>query len=573
MSPHSSGTRRTHRHDAAADQTTTTAATSSSTVEPFPPVTESQRSRIEQTLAQLPDGARTWADLTSAQQRLERGGPGRDDHDENEEDDNDGLYELWLKLVWQDGITWRDKWDNVKRQVDLPYAPRRGARDEERQQRTHRRRPSDNLDLLREKLDRISIGLAHGQPDQQARQPVPPSMQPRRPHSTPPRPLLVPPPPPEQTATRLGYGTDEHAHGYLSSDDQFAGVPTPRQRRLARLALPPRAERGPFTTTTTDEDDSSKPPAAHQPSRSRQATHVEAGGESTPEVTMPPPVMSTPVRPSAAHGSLDADPKPEPDPTPLLSARLSTLQSQPPAEVVPPRPPLSPAPSSSLLIGATFSQPEAVSRALQFSRLRLLLPLFTHWSNKTRVILAREAELELRRGDWLKRCAVESWRIRLGRIGEQDAAAREFARKRVRRLVVAAWRERVREREKRKRVADLTSARDTVIQRRDTRLVHAAYDKWRFRAADRVVSRRRANNLARAALLTWRRRLRARASRTRALEEVAEERWDRWELGRAKTSWTWWIRRTALRVKEDAIRNEKDEQVKATVLSRWHHRA
>ncbi|GJN90524.1 hypothetical protein Rhopal_003535-T1 [Rhodotorula paludigena] len=137
-------------------------STASST---FPPLSLAQRTRVQQTLALLPPDARTWADLTRAQSQLgatRRQGQGEDGDDS----DDDELYEVWLKLVWQDGATWHDKWDSVLRAWDTPAdapAPAEAAR------RNHRRRPSDNLDLLRRKLDRVALS------DDAAAASIPPS--------------------------------------------------------------------------------------------------------------------------------------------------------------------------------------------------------------------------------------------------------------------------------------------------------------------------------------------------------------------------------------------------------------
>lgn len=574
MAPRSGGQRPNDQPGLATSTATATSSTSS--LDPFPPLSASQRSRIEHTLNRLPQGARTWADLTRAQAAAEGSGPDKPDVEDN---DDEGMYEVWLRLVWQDGVTWRDKWDNAKRQLDQgpgAAAPRRN----------HRRRPSDNLDLLRAKLDRVALEnqTARGARGAQApaagrgQESAPaPSRPPQRPHSTPPRPLLV----------RPSHDSSVHPDAFNhprkaddsspSDDDDFVGVPTPRRRR--RSTLPPRAE-GRRRAVTTDEE-------GHTP-RAHVVRPRERRAPPRPAMT------STPVRGGTAVAAAD--------PTPLLSARLSALpvphdsdhlyhshrlhehyhenfQSglEPDSDVRHDpnhRPPASPTlSSSSMLISSALSQPEALSRAIQFSRLRLLLPLFSHWSARTAAIRAREEDLVAKRGDWLRRCALEQWHGRRARIWEKKEEATRWCAGKTQRRAIAAWRDKVAERARRHRVDGLTGARDRVVARRNARILETAVRAWRLAAAERVVQRRRAGRIALGALTAWAERSRSRAERERSLEQLAEERFDRSELRRAKIAWKWWISRTALRVKEDAIRTEKNRQVVEGAWEAWRNKA
>ncbi|BGP55536.1 hypothetical protein JCM8202v2_003141 [Rhodotorula sphaerocarpa] len=305
-------------------------------------------------------------------------------------------------------------------------------------------------------------------------------------------------------------------------------------------------------------------------------------------------MTSTPVRGETAVAA--------PDPTPLLSARLSALpvphdsdhlyhshrlhehyhdhlQSgfEPDSEVqhdVNHRPPASPTlSSSSMLISSALSQPEALSRAIHFSRLRLLLPLFSHWSARTAAIRAREEDLVAKRGDWLRRCALEQWHGRRARIWEKEEEATRWCAGKTQRRAIATWRDKVAERARRHRVDGLTGARDRVVARRNARILETAVRAWRLAAAERVVQRRRAGRIALGALTAWAERSRSRAERERSLEQLAEERFDRSELRRAKIAWKWWISRTALRVKEDAIRTEKNRQVVEGAWEAWRNKA
>ncbi|GAA5983562.1 hypothetical protein JCM10908_000336 [Rhodotorula pacifica] len=568
--------------------TTLSSSTTSTSLEPFPLLTSKQHRRIEATLAHLPQGARTWADLTLAQeqlassQRRRRGGGGGTDEDDDQDDDD--MYEIWLKLVWQDGVTWKDKWDNVKRQLDQA-ALGAGAGNElhagASSRHHHRRRLSDNLDLLRQKLDRVTLATTtRGGGTTTGSAPGPPTAaaaQPRRPHSTPPRPLLVQPPPPLLPSGPSSSYPDllvsaEHYQHHSSSDEQFVSVPTTRPNkkgdgRGGRLALPPRAERRAFVATTTDDDGDrvSGDEGLSYGRKTAATSRRKRTSRSGPLPETPTVAMSTPARPSHHHGATLAPPvAPEPDPTPLLSARLSTL---------PRRPSLSSTSSASMLISSSLSAPEALSRAIQFSRLRLLLPLFSHWQYRTRFLLDRETDLDRKRGGWLARCAIEQWRVAVRTLRERDEErikeARRFEGEKVRSEVLRRWRNAVKDRERRKKIEGLTQARDQLLSRVDRRLITQSLSHWRHQTASRLVSRQRRTNLARAALYTWQRRLRSLREREDALSGLAQGQRDRWEFGRAKERWRWWIRRTAIRVKEAEYRAERDEQGRNEVWETW----
>ncbi|KAG0660533.1 hypothetical protein C6P46_004558 [Rhodotorula mucilaginosa] len=539
----------------------------------FPPLTDKQRLQIEQTLARLPANASTWADLTRAQQRDPR------------QDDEDDLYEVWLKLVWQDGVTWHDKWNSVKRQLTdpLPVPPHR-----------HRRRPSDNLDVLREKLDRVTTlarGTAAAATDHEApaapRQQQPP---PRRPHSTPPsRPLLVRP-----TRRRSPTSAAALEAGHSSSDEQFVGVPKPSSTTTMttgggshRLVLPPGASRraflddddnydrhppAPTTTTTTTR----RPPAttarrrrsSHPAAESRPAAAVRGG--LSPGERPPPVMMSTPARPTI-------DRLTEPDPTPLLSARLSSLHLAPPAPLADDgrrrrrsSSESSSSSSGSLLIASAFSPPEAVSRADQFSRLRILLPSFSHWRVRTTAIRQRELDLEDKRRVWLLRCAIEQWRrVRLEAIRAAYRVAERFDQRRLVRWVRGESRRALGARERQRKINGLTRARDRLVARVDHRALHHSLDRWRLRTAARVVVRKRASHLARAALYAWQRRRRAVRAREEELKRRAEWQADRWELGRAERAWKGWRRLTALRGGERSVREGQERRLRGDAWEIW----
>lgn len=279
-------------------------------------------------------------------------------------------------------------------------------------------------------------------------------------------------------------------------------------------------------------------------------------------------MMSTPAR--STIGRLT-----EPDPTPLLSARLSSLSLAPPAPLADDgrrhrRRSSSGSSSGSLLIASAFSPPEAVSRADQFSRLRILLPSFSHWRVRTATIRQRELDLEEKRRVWLLRCAIEQWRrVRLEAIRAAYQVAERFDERRLVGWVLDESRRALGARERQKKINGLTRARDRLVARVDHRTLSHSLDRWRLRTAARVVARKRASHLARAALYAWQRRRRAVRAREDELKRRAERQADRWELGRAERAWKGWMRLTALRVRERSVREGKERRVMGDAWQVW----
>ncbi|GAA5945823.1 hypothetical protein JCM3775_006793 [Rhodotorula graminis] len=541
-------------------------SSSSSSLSTFPRLTAAQRRRIEDTLAHLEPHATTWADLTRAQHRLAQQDPNRRGGDD---DDDDGLYELWLKLVWQQGVTWHDKWAAAQHPHASP-SPAAPAT------RNHRRRPSDNLDLLRRKLDRVSLD------------PPEPRRPPDRAQSTPPRPLLV-----HRTAPAP-------PGGYSSSDDQYAGVPARRPRRTSLLdarLLEARTQRHPpprgdlATTDDADEAQRARPALRTRSSFVRPRPPPVDDGDDALLGASPVhgPLHSTPAprrrsytsTPRAAAPSVLPTSPPPPAPLspsrhPLLHARLSAL-SHPRDAVDAPPPPPAPAPSS----------PDLGALALSFSRLRLLLPTFAHWSALAAFHASRTATLAERRAAWLARCALRTWRARvertreLERRGEAVARVRERTRdERVRRAALEAWRarraERELERDDERRRAErdereraLRRARDGAARVVERGRASRALAVWQGRAREARAERFRVGALGRAAVRVWVDAAERRRARNGALGEVASEQWAASEARRARGAWAGWLRKTAFRVREHELVRRREGDLKRDVWDTW----
>ncbi|GAA5856973.1 hypothetical protein JCM9279_000518 [Rhodotorula babjevae] len=551
---------------------TAAASSSSSSLSTFPPLTPQQRRRIEDTLANLEPDATTWADLTRAQHRLAQlGHPTSSplaDHDDDPDDDS--LYELWLKLVWQHGVTWHDKWAAAQQPapVQTTTAPTT---------RNHRRRPSDNLDLLRRKLDRVSL-----------EPPASPRRPPDRPQSTPPRPLLVHRPAPG---------------GYSSSDDQYAGVPTPRARRTSLLdarLLEARRQREPRRglATTDDDGDVAQRAALAPPLRSRSSfgrprpgpvdgtddalfdnspaaygpMHSTPAPRRRPSTSTPRAAVAPPVLPSSPPPPAPLSPSRHP----LLHARLSALSHPRDAPDPLPPPPARAPPARNL---------DAL--ALSFSRLRLLLPTFAHWSALATFHTSRSATLAERRAAWLARCALRTWRARVERVRELEArgegVAHEWDRARdekTQRGALALWRTRRLEREQARdeqrraverdeRERALRRARDDASHIVERGRASRALEAWRGRAREARAERFRMAALGRAAVRVWASAAEREKARDAALAEVAREQWGAWEGARARGAWGEWLRRTACRVRERELVRRRQGDVKRDVWDTW----
>ncbi|GAA6014925.1 hypothetical protein JCM11491_002358, partial [Sporobolomyces phaffii] len=91
----------------------------SSSIEPFPALTDRQHARLDRIISALDDDATTWAEFKRQKDLL--------DSDSDDDDDED-IFGLSLKLVFEDGVTWKDKWHHVNRRRRRPSSsssPRR----------------------------------------------------------------------------------------------------------------------------------------------------------------------------------------------------------------------------------------------------------------------------------------------------------------------------------------------------------------------------------------------------------------------------------------------------------------
>uniref|UniRef100_A0A0K3CN92 BY PROTMAP: gi/342321175/gb/EGU13110.1/ CMGC/GSK protein kinase [Rhodotorula glutinis ATCC 204091] n=1 Tax=Rhodotorula toruloides TaxID=5286 RepID=A0A0K3CN92_RHOTO len=400
--------------------------TQSSTLEPFPPLSSSQRNLINHTLALLAHDAHTWADLTHAQGVLQRDGHASADEIAR-------LYEVWLRMVWVEGTTWHDKWDAVQRQwAEAEGVNGTNAATPVANRRNHRRRPSDNLDLLRRKLDAVELDTP--QQPSSAPRPLPPRT---RPKSTPPRQLLVRP--------------AQQAGGYSSSDDQFVG-------------------------------------------------------------------------------------------NEYLFLRQTTMH---PAK-----------------------QPAAVASPPQ--RLtKLLMPLFAHWSARVRFWVGRFKRI--REG----REKAEEWRNerderRLSKAGRRRALGGAFAMWREKWITRVETRQAAeREEARREKEAALREARDAVLSLRYRGLAVRSLREWRIRCATKRVEKVVGAGLARRAVEKWVRRVGEVKHRAEVMEEIADEKWAESEEGRKREKWGWWVRRTALRVKEAELVGAKEDALRREGWEWW----
>lgn len=198
----------------------------SSLSEPFPLISAQQYASLECVVNSLPPGASSWAAFEDVFDSLNV--------------DQDELYPLCLKLTFERGLDWKDKWNNAKASLQ-----ERGARFDQVEgpaeghagSRHARRRSVGGLDVLKARLDQVTeIGI----PIRQASPPLnrtPRVHRPERPRSTPPGSLAHGRARPAASAQPRREFLVSGGQGYSSSDD-YVGVPSRRHSRVPASDYP-----------------------------------------------------------------------------------------------------------------------------------------------------------------------------------------------------------------------------------------------------------------------------------------------------------------------------------------------
>lgn len=346
--------------------------TTSSLSEPFPALSLSQYATLERVVAALPLGARNWADFEDTYKQLGV--------------DEDEYYPLCLKLTFERGSDWREKWETAKASLE-----ERGTAGDSREVRGTARpnnssRSAGGFDVLKARVDQIT-SASPGRPPSAA--PAAPTTTPRSTYTS--RTRMTPAANPSPRASRPSRPfLVETANGHSSSDD-YVGVPSPapritkfRDERTAPILPTPRPDDSPLLSTTGGarrEKHSSLPPL---PSSSSPILHS----------SRPLPTLN---RTPTAH--------------PFLASRIHSTSSPKPAS-----PSFAPPPTPH-----SVSLPSALElRADSFRRLSLLSLSWYTWRTRLSYLQTRQDNLDAARRVVLSRWAINRWREKLTRVKELE---------------------------------------------------------------------------------------------------------------------------------------------------------
>lgn len=384
----------------------------SSSIEPFPTLTDSQHKRLDRIINALDRDATSWAEFKQKKEELEGG-----IHSEEDEDEND-IFPISLKLVFQQGVTWKDKWKGVQQNQDQTERRNNETTVGLSHSRKKSGRESDGLDVLRARMDRVKLYdsdvTPKGTPSSptQHRDSMPPAPRPRSTpaalHSQPSTSSRRPPATMNSTRSFLVRKTEP---GYSSSDD-YAGVPS-----LQDLALARRRRR-------ESEAAESAPPLHSTPARPvREVSSIQA--EQIPISA----VFRDPLPPS--HPPAHSTPPPK-SKHPLLEKRLAELGLGTPSPTAPPTQTPTPisfeAPRQSypsrLRPSDTPTTPHLThldissldAEADRFRRLHLISSHFDAWRTLTSFQLSRTQAVDHARDTWVARCAVQDWAGKTAKI-------------------------------------------------------------------------------------------------------------------------------------------------------------
>lgn len=401
-----------HRGVTPLETSTTTSFTTSSLSDPFPLVSHEQYATLERVVAALPLGARNWADFEETYKLLGV--------------DEDEYYPLCLKLTFERGHDWREKWSTAKASLEergVTFAA--DVQGRQAVEPSSSRKSARGFDLLKAKVDQVTTTAPSSRRPLPAAAPAttPRAAYPSRTRSTPhndPTPRASRPTRPFLVET---------ANGNSSSDD-YVGVPssaprtTPRHRDEHTAPILPQApaQRSPLLSTTATarrEKHSSLPPLPSDSS----------------------PRLPTHTRTTSSH--------------PLLSQRINSVTP------VAPSAPFAPPPTPySVALPTPLEQ-----RAIAFRRVSLLSLSWYNWRQRLAFLRTRSENLDAARRVVLARWVVVWWREKLARVQQLESLVEKVVRERqgaVKRGAFAVWKGKVEERRRAEWEAGLRGAWEIV---------------------------------------------------------------------------------------------------------------
>ncbi|ORY89358.1 hypothetical protein BCR35DRAFT_350358 [Leucosporidium creatinivorum] len=495
--------------------------TTSSLSEPFPALSPSQYATLERVVAALPSGARNWADFEETYKQLGL--------------DEDEYYPLCLKLTFERGNDWREKWETAKASLE-----ERGITGDSRDERgtarptdSSKRRSGGGFDVLKARVDQVTSASPRRPPS--AASPAPPAVTPRSTYTSRPRTTPTTNPTPRTSRPTRPFLV-ETANGHSSSDD-YVGVPSlaariarPWDERTAPILPSPRAEDNLIYSATgaRREKHSSLPPLA---------------SSSSPIVHSSRP-LPTPARTPSAH--------------PFLASRMHSTSSPKPAS-----PSFAPPPTPH-----SISLPTALElRADSFRRLSLLSLSWYNWRTRLSFLQTRQDNLDAARTVVLSRWVINRWREKLARVKELNRRGEIVKIARRDALLKGAfqtWKSKVEDRRRQEWEAGLRGAWDLVRGRWKDKARRECFQHWRQMTLESKARRFRRETLLVTALSHWRRK----ATHLSDLNEDASALLAQNEHRAKALVFTIWRDKTALLGLERQIEMTKREK---TLRSCWDY--
>ncbi|KAK4054559.1 hypothetical protein OIV83_001053 [Microbotryomycetes sp. JL201] len=499
-----------------ADAASSIISSSASVTDAFPVLDARQFALLERVVQSLEPGASSWAAFEQAYERLGI--------------DEDEIYPLGLKLTFEKGLDWRDKWLAAKRSLtargfghDGPAEaqhldihasrPELPVAHDDKAQRT----PAKGFDLLKARVDQLTSSprIRRAQTDRQVLSDSAVSDPKRTPRT-------------RDTSREKSVSQDnlprrqflvETGHGYSSSDD-YVGVPhvnaALQQRRMSANLTPRNAY-------TSDEQG--------QAAVRRRHTH------------------STAVD-SPSH--------------PLLETRLAALKS-------------GLAPESPVTAKSANNEVSRIASALEqradsYRQFALLRYSWTNWLLKTKRMLEAYARADMVRDAVVTKQCFERWRRQLHQVKALEIVRKQFQRdskSRSKSRVFVRWKGKVERRRRTEWEVGLREAWDVVRFKCREKQKRRIFGDWWKRTLTRRADRFRKTVLLAKAFSGWQDKFSHLVQLHGAAEQVKFGK----DVSLAQVALQNWTRHTRLRVAESHWTGSKDALIKDRCFEFWLERA
>ncbi|KAM0791263.1 hypothetical protein ACM66B_005739 [Microbotryomycetes sp. NB124-2] len=494
-------------------------SSSTSVTEPFPSLDARQLELLDRVVNTLDPGASSWAAFEDAYERLQV--------------DEDEIYPLGLKLTFEKGLDWRDKWHTAKQSLAAREVVLKDSQAQDKTRRViggdqHVRRddraveaartPAKGFDLLKARVDQVTSSprRRRAQPERQVNSDSAVSDARRTPqsrHQAPSEGGATP-----SSAPRRQFLV-EHGQGYSSADD-YVGVPH---------VMPPSGDRrmsidvAPRNAYTSDEQGPVGPRHRRTPS-----TLID----------------------SARH--------------PLLEGRLAALKLG-----------SSPARSPSIDKVAEAEDPKQAQleqRADSYRQFCLLRSSCSKWLFKARRFHEALERADYARDAVLTKDCLDKWRQRLERVKALETVRRRFQRaskQRLKQRTLAQWKGKVERRRRDEWEVGLREAWDMVRASWREKQKGKIIEQWWKRTLSSRAERFRKTVLLAKAFSAWQDKFSGLVELHGVAERVKYEK----DVYLAQQALKVWENRTRLRIAEARWVDQKDAVVKERCFNFWLERA